>query len=424
VSRRIRLTGLLSLLALVACAALACGASAVVLELPEGRLGYQPPRGQATPHSKQKSAASKTLTYHQGPVMTSNTNYPLFWAPAGEAAYPAGYISGIDRWFTDLAHDSGGLLNTDSVLNQYGDKEGGFADYDSHFGGAQIDTDPYPPSGCKRAAICLTKEQLKSEIQSYVEAHALPADLAHEYFVLTPPGVSTCFEPEGHQCSQETGEKFFKYCAYHSFFHVGGATYIWADNPYIDSPLCVAESPNESPSDYAISGGLAHEHSESVTDPEITGWYNEKEEEVADKCQSPNPEKELGARLGTAPDGAPYNQLINGDEYLYQQMWSNERAACVQRAALPPSVKKVTPRKGPSTGGTHVTVTGSGFLGTVTVYFGASQATEVKVTSGEALTAVSPPGTEEQAITVHTSAGASPPSKKTSFKYKPPKKSK
>ncbi|HUH81001.1 MAG TPA: IPT/TIG domain-containing protein [Solirubrobacteraceae bacterium] len=419
---RIRLTCLLSLLALVACSILTAGASAIVLQLPEGRVGYQPPRGQSGAHTKQKSASSKTLTYHGGPVMTSNTNFPLYWAPAGEGAYPAGYISGIDRWFSDLAHDSAGLLNTDSVLTQYGDKEGGFANYNSHFGGAQIDTDPYPVSGCKAATICLTKEQLEAEVRGYAEAHALPADLAHEYFVLTPPGVSTCFEAAGHACSQETAH--FKYCAYHASFKVGGATYIWADNPYVDTPECVAESPNESPSDYAISGGLAHEHSESVTDPEISGWYNEKEEEVADKCRSANLTKELGTPLGTAPDGAPYNQLINGDEYLYQQMWSNERAACEQRDALPPTVKKISPKKGPTSGGTHVTITGGGFTGSVSVYFGSTPATEVKVANGESLTAVSPPGTEEVAVTVHTAAGSSPASKKTSFKYKAAKKGK
>ena len=82
--------------------------------------------------------------------------------------------------------------------------------------------------------------------------------------------------------------------------------------------------------------------------------------------------KEFGTPLGTAPDGAPYNQLINGDEYLYQQMWSNERAACEQRAALPPVVTKLSPKKGPAAGGTKVTVTGSGFLGSVTVDFGSS----------------------------------------------------
>lgn len=415
-SRRIALACLLLVPVLAACLVLANGASAVLVRLPGRTIGYQPPLGQAGAQTKRAGSEAKLLTYHGGPVMTSNTNYPLYWAPSGESAYPAGYISGIDRWFGDLAHDSGGLVNTDSVLVQYGDHEGGFANYDSHFGGALIDTDPYPANGCKAAAICLTDAQLRTEIQAYAEAHGLPADLAHEYFVLTPPGVASCFEATGHSCSE--GTEHFKFCAYHSFFTVGVASYIYADNPYVETPQCVAESPNESPSDHAISGGLAHEHSESVTDPEASAWFNEKEEEVADKCRSANPQKELGTPLGTAPDGAPYNQVINGDLYLYQQMWSNERAACEQRVALPPTVKKLSPKKGPASGGTRVTVTGGGFVGTVTVFFGGTPGTDVKVANSSTLTVSSPAGSGEADVTVHTEAGTSVGSKKTAFKYK------
>ena len=303
--------------------------------MPGLTVGYQPPVSQSKALAKPASKASKAITYHGGPVMTTNTNFPLYWAPAGESAYPAGYISGIDRWFSDLAHDSGNLLNTDSILVQYGDSEGGHANYDSHFGGALLDTDPYPADGCKAAPTCLTDEQLRTELQSYAEAHGLTADLAHEYFILLPPGVSTCFEAAAKSCSEGTAH--FKYCVYHSYFQVGASTYVYTDSPYVDTPECVAESPNESPSDFAISGGLAHEHSQSLTDPEFSAWYNEKEEEIADVCRSANPQKELGPPLGTAPDGAPYNQVINGDEYLYQQMWSNEAGACEQRVALPPT---------------------------------------------------------------------------------------
>ncbi len=413
---------LLSLLVLTACLATASGASAVVLRLPGRTLGYQPPRSQAATDTKQASAESKLLVYHGGPVMTSNTNYPLYWAPAGEAAYPGGYIPGIDRWFGDLAHDSGGLLNTDSILVQYGDSEGGFGYYNSHFGGALIDTDPYPANGCKAAAVCLTDEQLRAELQGYVEAHGLPADLEHEYFMLLPPGVSTCYEASGHQCSE--GTPHFKYCAYHSFFEAGSETFLYTDLPYDDTPECVAESPNESPSDYAISGGLAHEHSDTVTDPELNAWFGEKEEEIADKCRSSNALKELGTPLGTAPDGVPYNQLIDDDEYLYQQEWSNERGACEQRAALPPVVTKLSPKKGPAAGGTRVTVTGSGFLGSPTVDFGSTPGTDVKLTSGTSLTVVAPEGSGEVHVTVHTEAGTSVVGKKTVYIYKPAKKTK
>lgn len=414
-SRRIPLACLLLLLGVSGCLMVSAKASALVLRQPGLQLGYDPPGGHGAGNTKGASAEAKLVTYHGGPVMTSNTNYPLYWSPAGESAYPAGYISGIDRWFSDLAHDSGGVLNTDSVLVQYGEEGGGLANYNSHFGGALIDTDPYPANGCKAAAICLTKAQLETEVQAYAEAHALPGDLAHEYFVLTPPGVASCFEASGHQCSEGTAH--FKYCAYHAFIP-GAATYIFAVVPYDESPECVAESPNESPSDHAISGGLAHEHSESVTNPELTAWFNEKFEEVADKCRSANPQKELGSPLGTAPDGAPYNQVINGDLYLYQQMWSNERGACEQRAALPPTVKKITPKKGPAAGNTRVTITGAGFLGTVVVNFAGTPGTDVKVANSGSLTVLSPPGSGEAVVTVHTEAGTSIGSKKTTFKYK------
>ena len=76
---------------------------------PQG-LSYQPvaaPRGLASPFSSPKPGRKRSsgtpLEYHGGPVMTSNTNYPLYWDPAGAGEYPAGYQSGINKWFEDLA---------------------------------------------------------------------------------------------------------------------------------------------------------------------------------------------------------------------------------------------------------------------------------------------------------------------------------
>ena len=52
------------------------------------------------------------MDYNGGPLMPSNTDYMLMWSPGGLGAYPAGYVSGLKQWFTDLAHDSGGVQNT------------------------------------------------------------------------------------------------------------------------------------------------------------------------------------------------------------------------------------------------------------------------------------------------------------------------
>ncbi len=369
-------------------------------------------------------AAKKPMEYHGGPIMPSNTNYTLYWDPSGGPEYPAGYQSGINRYFEDLAHDSGGDQNTDSVLTQYGDGAGEFANYSSHFGGALIDTDAYPANGCSAAPICLTVEQLRSEITKYVEARELPTGLEHEYFLLTPPGVESCLEAAGHSCS--AGTKHSAYCSFHSYISVAKGTIIYANTPYMEGTNCDygEEHPNDNPSDATLGGGLVHEHSESLTDPEFTTWYYEaakgEKEEIGDRCRTFKEATEYGPPLGKAPDGAKYNQVINGDLYYYQQMWSNAAGACEQRAASPlPTVTKVAPKSGATTGKTSVVITGTNFATPATVKFGEGAATEVKVSSSTSITAVSPAGTAGTVnITVTTSAGTSAITSKDHFKYK------
>ena len=136
------------------------------------------------------------MDYNGGPVMPSNTDYMLMWSPQGLGAYPDGFVFGISRYFTDLAHDSGGNQNVDSVGPQYNDLTGAVANYDVRFGGVLVDTDPYPASQCPAnspVTNCLTDAQIQQEIASFVTAHHLPTDLSHEYFLLTPPHVESCF---------------------------------------------------------------------------------------------------------------------------------------------------------------------------------------------------------------------------------------
>jgi hypothetical protein len=309
-------------------------ASAVLVRVARGRtLSYQPLRGAApvAPAHAGLDEFFSNLDYNGGPVMPANTNYAFYWAPPGSPAYPAEYQSGIDRYLEDLAHDSGGTQNVDSVSAQYNDAAGAFARYQSSFGGAIIDTDPYPANGCSKAPICLTDAQLQAELASYVTAHGLPADLTHMYFVLTPPGVESCFEKRGRECS--AGSTRPVYCAYHGNFALGGGQLIYADDPFVtgNEGCDDGNHPNGS-SDGALEGGLSHEHNEAITDPEPNNAWTDfggSGGEEGDKCDA-----EMGASLGTAPDGATYNQVINGDLYWYQEEWSNQGHACLQRLAF------------------------------------------------------------------------------------------
>ncbi len=397
----------------------ASSASALIIRLPGRTLSYLPIHGAApASRAQEKGGATKHVEYHGGPVMASNTNYALYWDPSSGPEYPAGYQSGIDRYFEDLAHDSGGDENTDSVLTQYNDSGGESAAYDSHFGGALSDTDAYPANGCSSAPKCFTDEQLRAEIVNYVEAHKLPTDLQHEYFLLTPPGIENCLEAAGRNCS--AGTTHATYCSYHSYISVSAGVVIYASTPYMNGTNCDTgeEHPNDSPSDATLGGGLVHEHSESVTDPELNAWYDSKGEEVGDKCRTLKASSEFGEPLGKAPDGSNYNQVIDGDPYWYQQEWSNAAGACQQRSAATPKVTKIAPKKGPASGGTTVTITGSGFLAPATVSFGGVAAKEVKVASSTSITAVSPAGSGKVNVTVTTPSGTSPISKKARFKYK------
>ena len=97
-------------------------ASAVLKVLPNGQaVSYQPFRSAAP---SPFDLAFNNMDYNGGPVMPSNTDYMLMWSPQGLGAYPDGFVFGISRYFTDLAHDNGGNQNVDSVGPQYNDLTG------------------------------------------------------------------------------------------------------------------------------------------------------------------------------------------------------------------------------------------------------------------------------------------------------------
>jgi hypothetical protein len=411
-----RVRFVVGLVTLVLLTSITATAGAVIVHLPGKTLSYLPVHGSKALNAKTSKAP---VTYHGGPVMSSNTNYTLYWSPTGVSAYPPGYQTGVNRFLEDLAHDSGGEQNTDSVLAQYGNGGGEFANYDSHFAGALADSDPYPANGCAAAAICLSDQQIRNEIASFVEAHELPTDLGHEYFVLTPPGVESCLDAKEKSCSDGTTHPGF--CAYHGEIPVISGTIIYANNPYVAGLSCDPgeEHPNENPSDATIAGGLSHEHSESVTDPLLNAWFDAKGEEVADKCRTFKTKTEFGEPLGKAPDGANYNQVINGDLYWFQEEWSNEVAGCSQRSAQLPVITRLAPKKGLAVGGTAVTITGLGFVAPAVVDFGEAQAPAVVVNSPSSITAVSPAHAAGNVdVTITTGSGTSAITKKDHFKYK------
>ncbi len=354
VHQRRRLMMLVLAAALVVPAIMATNASAIIKVLPNGQtVSYMPLQTaqarKALVRLRPFDTTFNNMDYNGGPIMPSNTDYMLMWSPQGLGAYPQGFTFGIARYFTDLQHDSGGHQNVDSVDPQYNDLTGAVAKYDVRFGGVLVDTDPYPPTQCPvggtgaigTVTACLTDPQIQQEIESFVTSHHLPADLSHEYFLLTPPHVESCFtnDPTTNFGGCSAGEplNIAAYCAYHQ--NTATTTMIlYANMPFdATNPLCQdGNNPNGLISDGEINGGLSHEHNESVTDPlPNDAWTNGAGAnhglEVGDQCEF----GQMGTPLGTAPNGSPYNQVINGHFYWYQEEWSNDTASCVQRITLP-----------------------------------------------------------------------------------------
>ena len=278
------------------------------------------------------------VVYHGGTVMGRVTIHTVFWAPPGfrfdgpPAPTTLGYEPLIQRFFSDVAHDSGTTGNLFSLLLQYPDRRQpgsyrvaytpGVDSVDAH--------DPFPsrrkqcssPAG---VASCVTDQQLRTQLAHVIGAHDRGARGLHNlWFVFLPPDVDACLA-QGSCGSNDFG-------GYHALSDTGGGTTIYAiiPDPLIEGRLSQGSDPQGNPEAEMAIDTSAHEAVESITDPEGTGWMDPNGFELADDCEYP----EDGTPLGYAADGSPYNQVIAGDRFLIQMIWSNRAAGCEQRAAV------------------------------------------------------------------------------------------
>ena len=277
------------------------------------------------------------LLYGGGPLMHAVTTHVVAWAPAGHT-FPGGYVSGYEQYLSDLAHDLGRGTNVSSVMAQYVDANG--SALSSLTNDAPIDpTDAYPTSGCplaSGASVCLTDAQLENELGAQIVNNGLSTSPDQSYVLLLPPGVDTCADSSGSECR----DNYF--CGYHSAFYVGSSPVSYTVAPYTDSSYngaggCdYATGPGTVSSDLMSLDGIGtHELFESATDPLGDGYLDSGDNEVADECAW-----YFGA-WSSATGGGFYNQLDNGDEYLIQEMWSNQDDAC-EPGDGPPATASIT----------------------------------------------------------------------------------
>lgn len=275
---------------------------------------------QSTPtETRVCNGCTPPLLYGGGPVMGTAgtvgevTITPIFWAPPG-TSFPATYTATINKYLTDVAAASGTANNVYSVDTEYSNIH-----YLTHFGGAQTDTHAFPATQCPidpGFTRCVNDPELTAEVGRYLGANSLPAGFGHLYPVFFPPGIETGDGAGGTSATT--------YCGYHSIFQTGGgASVIYANEPYPNLNGCGSgQAPNGPFADAALDT-LSHEINESVTDPDtVMGWLDSTGNEIGDECSNI-----YGVPGGsTDPNNAStteYNQVINGDHYYTQQEFSN-----------------------------------------------------------------------------------------------------
>lgn len=376
--------------------ALLCAASAVI-GAPAGAATLRGPRGIVPIHGRARtpfgllgaegprarnvspSSSIAQLVYQGGPVMRSNRVYTIFWQPTlllGANAFPSGYKTVLEEYFTRVAHasesSSESFNNVYSVGTEYYEQAGPgtarrYIEDRTSFpsGDGVLDTNAFPAKECVDEAepVCLTDAQLQEQIETVIKSETWTAGPGSIFLLYTPQNVGSCFEAGAESSTNKCAYSY--YCAYHyAFLTKTGEEVVYANIPYGAVPQCDnGARPEGSTAGPAIDTS-SHEHNEAVTDPTGRGWWDNwgSEEnavfgfEIADLCVLSTWEAMYGplaaGSTGYGTAGA-FNQVIDGGHYLLQQEWSNAATetggGCEQR--LVPAAFTITPSAGAATSG-------------------------------------------------------------------------
>ena len=261
------------------------------------------------------------------------------YAATPSLTFDSSYESLINRYFGDVAAASAAHSTSDvySVATQYSSIQ-----YHSVVGGQYVDHHALPANGCDDGvdSYCLTDQQLQDEIQNVLTAKGWHGGLSNMFFLMTPVGVGSCVDAFSGICSTNY------FCAYHNdFVNTNGEDVIYANEPYegqlggcdgnngLIPPGPGFGFPNDQDSDTTINT-ISHEHIEAITDPLGTAWYADdgNGDEIGDLCAY-----YYGPKAGTAANGQPYSQKINGNDYSLQEEYSNIDGGCVPSLGAKPA---------------------------------------------------------------------------------------
>lgn len=268
-----------------------------------------------------------SFKYHNGSVVHNLTAYLIFWLPNGHTFEPNGSSSRYQHLIEQYFQDVGGT-SFYNILTQYYDFSFGPVHNVVTLGDTYLDTRPYPRAGTESHP--LLDSDITDEISQVVTAKSgsWSIDPDHIVFVFTGYGVQECTGSRASDGCTFTHAPKNDFCAYHSYqsaIDFGGRyDLIYAYMPDVESCLNLptGHSPNGDSAADAVIISLSHEQFEAVSDPALSGWYDDvpHDGEMADKCErSYGPIRADGSNV----------TLAHGHRYIVQEEWSLRDQGCV-----------------------------------------------------------------------------------------------
>lgn len=243
---------------------------------------------------------TEPITFHGGQVMTGATKLYLIWyGPWGSAAQRrrralvTEFVRSLDSPWWAI---SGGYTNAAGQA----------------VGHAPVLAGEVTDSGSVGTSR-LTDPQIQRVVQRALALKVLPLDANAIYMVATSSAV--------------TKVGFLtQYCGWHSWFRNGAVQVKFSfvgdpTGPLLQNCSPQSQSPNGDVGGDAMASTIAHELTETVTDPTMRGWRTARGEENADRCAW-----QYG-KVRHLSNGAYANMKLGARDWLIQTNWLNTSSA-------------------------------------------------------------------------------------------------
>ncbi len=253
------------------------------------------------------SVPSTTFAYHGGPVMTEPVNLYVIWYgqwPSLSRKKPV-----VQRVLRTLGQSTYFGINT-----AYTQSNGKHVTHTVHLAAETVDA--YSSGKVLQDASVATIVGRNISSTPSFRTNANTADKNGIYIVISSSDV------------RNTSGFLTTYCGWHSSGTMGNIVtkFIFAGDPSANLIVCAPptnrdHSPNDYPGMDAAASTIAHEISETVTDPELNAWFDDNHMENADLCAW-----QYGKTYST--NQAQANLQFEWRDYLIQENWNLTTHSC------------------------------------------------------------------------------------------------